>query len=206
MKRKFITGFICGAVAFGTVGVFAGQFIATENTFPIQLNGENISMDGYNIEGNTYFKLRDISDIVGGFDVGFDNNTIKLSTTNDIASTPTPQPTVEPTPVSLPTVAPITEKEETMATKPLSEVIYGHWQHNSDTTGSYYTLSFSDSIVSKDIGTKKYFGKYEVNNDKVNVTLYEDIKRTTIAEQYTLTYKNGRLYFSNSDEYLRKMD
>lgn len=46
MKRKFITGFICGAVAFGTVGVFAGQFIATENTFPIQLNGENVSMDG----------------------------------------------------------------------------------------------------------------------------------------------------------------
>ena len=37
MKRKFITGFICGAVAFGTVGVFAGQFIATENTFQIQL-------------------------------------------------------------------------------------------------------------------------------------------------------------------------
>lgn len=206
MKRKFITGFICGAVAFGTVGVFAGQFIATENTFPIQLNGENISMDGYNIEGNTYFKLRDISDIVGGFDVGFDNNTIKLSTTNDIASTPTPQPTVEPTPVSLPTVAPITVKEETMATKPLSEVIYGHWQYNSDTINRYYTISFSDSIVSKDTGTKKYFGTYEVNNDKVNVTFYEDIKRTTIYEQYTLTYKNGRLYFNNSDEYLRKMD
>ena len=201
MKRKFITGFICGAVAFGTVGVFAGQFIATENTFPIQLNGENVSMDGYNIDGNTYFKLRDISDIVGGFDVGFNNSTIQLSTINT-----TPTPTVEPTTVPVPTVAPLTEKEETMTTQPLSEVIYGHWQHNSDTTGSYYTLSFSDSIVSKDIGTKKYFGKYEVNNDKVNVTLYEDIKRTTIAEQYTLTYKNGRFYFSNSDEYLRKMD
>ena len=186
MKRKFITGFICGAVAFGTVGVFAGQFIATENTFPIQLNGKDISMDGYNIDGNTYFKLRDISDIVGGFDVGFSNSTIQLSTINT-----TPTPTIEPTTVPVPTVAPLTEKEETMATQPLSEVIYGHWQHNSDTTGSYYTLSFSDSIVSK---------------DKVNVTLYEDIKRTTIAEQYTLTYKNGRLYFSNSDEYLRKMD
>ena len=114
--------------------------------------------------------------------------------------------TVEPTPVSLPTVAHITEKEETMATKPLSEVIYGHWQYNSDTINRYYTISFSDSIVSKDTGTKKYFGTYEVNNDKVNVTFYEDIKRTTIYEQYTLTYKNGRLYFNNSDEYLRKMD
>ena len=100
MKRKFITGFICGAVAFGTVGVFAGQFIATENTFPIQLNGENVSMDGYNIDGNTYFKLRDISDIVGGFDVGFNNSTIQLSTINT-----TPTPTVEPTTVPVPTAA-----------------------------------------------------------------------------------------------------
>ena len=74
------------------------------------------------------------------------------------------------------------------------------------TINRYYTISFSDSIVSKDTGTKKYFGTYEVNNDKVNVTFYEDIKRTTIYEQYTLTYKNGRLYFNNSDEYLRKMD
>lgn len=97
-----------------------------------------------NIDGNTYFKLRDISDIVGGFDVGFNNSTIQLSTINT-----TPTPTVEPTTVPVPTVAPLTEKEETMTTQPLSEVIYGHWQHNSDTTGSYYTLSFSDSIVFK---------------------------------------------------------
>ena len=27
---------------FGTVGAFAGQYIATENTFPVQLNGKDV--------------------------------------------------------------------------------------------------------------------------------------------------------------------
>lgn len=78
MKRTIIA-FITGAVLFGTVGVFAGQYAATDNPFPIQLNGHNVSIQGYNIEGSTYFKLRDIADIVGGFDVGFNNDTIQLS-------------------------------------------------------------------------------------------------------------------------------
>ncbi|MDD6563927.1 MAG: hypothetical protein PUF08_02475 [Clostridiales bacterium] len=66
-------------MVFGTIGVFAGQYIATDNPFPIQLNGSNVSMEGYNIDGSTYFKLRDIADTVGGFSVDFNNNTIQLS-------------------------------------------------------------------------------------------------------------------------------
>lgn len=79
MKNKFITGVIIGGMVFGTVGAFAGQYVATENPFPIQLNGKNVSIKGYNIEGSTYFKLRDIADVMGGFDVGFNNNTIQLA-------------------------------------------------------------------------------------------------------------------------------
>ena len=78
MKNKFITGVIIGGMVFGTAGAFAGQYVATENPFPVQLNGSNVSIEGYNIEGSTYFKLRDIADIISGFDVGFDNNTIQL--------------------------------------------------------------------------------------------------------------------------------
>lgn len=79
MKKRFITGFACGALIFGTVGVFAGQYVAVENPFSVQLNGENVNIEGYNINDNTYFKLRDIADIVGGFEVDFQNNTILLS-------------------------------------------------------------------------------------------------------------------------------
>lgn len=79
MNKRGIACFVAGALIFGAAGVFAGQYAATENVFPVQLNGENIQIEGYNIEGSTYFKLRDIADIIGGFNVDFNNGTIQLS-------------------------------------------------------------------------------------------------------------------------------
>ena len=61
---------------------FCRSYIATENTFPVQLNGKDVAVDGYNIDGSTYFKLRDVANVVGGFDVDFFNNTIQLSKDN----------------------------------------------------------------------------------------------------------------------------
>jgi len=49
------------------------------------VNGENVAFDAYNIEGNNYFKLRDLAYILNGtekqFDVGWDgaNNAISLT-------------------------------------------------------------------------------------------------------------------------------
>lgn len=79
MKKQIIISFLSGAVLFGSVGVFASQYMATDNPFPMQLNGQSVSIEGYNINDNTYFKLRDIADVVGGFNVDFQNNTIQLS-------------------------------------------------------------------------------------------------------------------------------
>lgn len=79
MKKSNIASFIAGAIIFGSVGVFAGQYNATDNPFPIQLNGSSVSIEGYNINGSTYFKLRDIADVVGGFWVNFYDNTIHIS-------------------------------------------------------------------------------------------------------------------------------
>lgn len=79
MKKSNIASFIAGAIIFGSVGVFAGQYNATDNPFPIQLNGNDVSIEGYNIDGSTYFKLRDIADVVGGFWVNFYDNTIHIS-------------------------------------------------------------------------------------------------------------------------------
>lgn len=79
MKKQIIISFLAGAVLFGSAGVFAGQYMATDNPFQIKLNGQSVSIEGYNINDNTYFKLRDIADVVGGFDVDFQNNTIQLS-------------------------------------------------------------------------------------------------------------------------------
>ena len=79
MKKSVIASFITGALLFGTAGVFAGQYMATENSFPVQLNGENVDIKGFNIDGSTYFNLRDIANVIGGVDVGFFNGTIQLA-------------------------------------------------------------------------------------------------------------------------------
>ena len=77
--KKTIIGFILGSVVFGTAGVFAGQYAVTPNPFPIKLDGENVEIEGYNINDTTYFKLRDIASVVGGFNVDFKDDTILLS-------------------------------------------------------------------------------------------------------------------------------
>ena len=83
MKRNFIAGFVSGALIFGAIGAVASGLIANPNPFPIKLNGNDVDIEGYNINDNTYFKLRDISKAVGGFDVDFVDKTIILTTEND---------------------------------------------------------------------------------------------------------------------------
>ena len=50
-----------------------------ENPYKILVNGEEKQIQGYNIDDYSYFKLRDIAEAVGGFEVGFENDTIQLS-------------------------------------------------------------------------------------------------------------------------------
>lgn len=82
MKNRlqgFITGIIVGTIITASIGVFAAYYTATDNSFPITYNGNRVSLQGYNIDGSTYFKLRDVADVVGGFNVGFENGTIVLT-------------------------------------------------------------------------------------------------------------------------------
>ena len=97
MKKQFIIGFLSGALVFGAIGALAAGLTANINPFMITLNGDNVFIEGYNIEGSTYFKLRDIADVVGGFDVDFVDNVITL-TTDDYIPSPTPAPVASPTP------------------------------------------------------------------------------------------------------------
>ena len=78
MKRgNFVLGFLLGAVLFGGTTTFAAGVIATpfsELNQRITLNGEEITLTGYNINGNNYFKLRDIGEAVG-FGVTWEGDT-----------------------------------------------------------------------------------------------------------------------------------
>ena len=44
-----------------------------ENSAPIYADGEKVKMTAYNINGSTYFKIRDLADIVG-FSVDWDGD------------------------------------------------------------------------------------------------------------------------------------
>lgn len=83
MKKNFITGFISGTVIFTMVGALAANYATTPNTYPITLDGKEVSIEGYNVDDYTYFKLRDIADAVGGFAVDFKDDTIVLTSQND---------------------------------------------------------------------------------------------------------------------------
>ena len=81
--KKFTLGFIIGGIVCSALTGFAVEYAVTANPFPIKVDGAAKSIEGYNINDSTYFKLRDIADAVGGFTVGFTNNTITISTQSE---------------------------------------------------------------------------------------------------------------------------
>lgn len=143
MKKHFITGFISGALIFGVVGALAATYTATDNPFPIKLNGNDVQMEGYNIEGSTYFKLRDIADVVGGFEVGFQDNTIQLS------------------------------KDGYQYSNTSYINLSGQiWANNSADDSSFYSLDFrEDGTVYKTSYHAVRIGTYAINENKVTVHL-----------------------------------
>lgn len=79
--KRFIVGFILGSMIFGIGSVLAyQQIIASENHYPVKVDGKDVFIEGYSINGYTYFKLRDIARAVGGFDVDFKDETILIET------------------------------------------------------------------------------------------------------------------------------
>ena len=108
MKRNlpsFAAGLFCGAVLFGGTAAYAAGIIATpfsEMDQRITLDGQEIELTGYNINGNNYFKLRDIGEQVG-FNVSWNggNRTVEIDTTTSY-SEDEPQAAVSIGAVSIP--------------------------------------------------------------------------------------------------------
>lgn len=90
MKHKeFIAGVVLGGVIFGSITIFANDLLnVTINPFKVKVDGIERRIEGYNINGNTYFKLRDIGEYVG-FDVDFKEETILIKTFEDFIQTDT---------------------------------------------------------------------------------------------------------------------
>lgn len=101
--KKFILGFITGGIICATATGFAVEYAVTANPYPVKVNGAETAIEGYNINDNTYFKLRDIGDKTG-FSVDFADNTIIINSTVS-----TPEPVSTPTPTPNPNLSPLPE-------------------------------------------------------------------------------------------------
>ena len=80
MKKnsKVISIFV--AMALAATPVIAKEiYEATVNQFKVMVDNQDVDIEGYNINGYTYFKLRDIGDEVG-FEVDFKDDNIMIST------------------------------------------------------------------------------------------------------------------------------
>ena len=85
--KDLIVGVVIGAILFGNVGIIASNiYNITPNPFKITVNGLSKNIEGYNINGSTYFKLRDIGNEVG-FNVDFKENTIMIENTDETGNT-----------------------------------------------------------------------------------------------------------------------
>ena len=81
--KEFIIGIILGGIIFGSISIFANEvFNVSVNPFKITVNGNEKAIEGYNINGYSYFKLRDIGEQVG-FSVDFNDNTIVIETNDN---------------------------------------------------------------------------------------------------------------------------
>ena len=99
----FAVGLMCGAVIFGGAGYAAGV-VATplsETSQKIMLDGQEVSLEGYNINGNSYFKLRDVGKAVD-FGVTWDNATRTVQIDTNSGYVEEQKPSV-PGAVSIPT-------------------------------------------------------------------------------------------------------
>lgn len=82
MKRagSFIAGLICGALIFCGMTVYAAGILAEPSTHRVFINGEEIQVEGYLIDGHNYYKLRDIGEAVGfAVDWNEDDRTVQIS-------------------------------------------------------------------------------------------------------------------------------
>jgi hypothetical protein len=101
MKRKinFIAGFVLGAAIFGGATALAvNGVLATISNQPIYVNGKQIAITAYAIDGHNYVQLRDIAQAVD-FGVEYDEatNSVQIDSTAHYAipgAAVTPAPTL----------------------------------------------------------------------------------------------------------------
>mgnify|MGYP005768469633 CR=1 FL=1 len=88
MKKIILTAVLAAALAAAPT-VLADELTATPTESSVYINDDEYTLDAYNINGNNYFKLRDLAAALSGTDSNFDvlwneaENRIELTTGTD---------------------------------------------------------------------------------------------------------------------------
>jgi hypothetical protein len=118
-----ILGFLLGAASIGNLASVSGAATANYSPDKVFVDGTVRSIEGYKINGNNYYKLRDIARVVD-FGVWFDDaqNRVNIETDKSYDenytgySIPTPTPTPTPTPSPSSTVKPTPQPAQSTGT------------------------------------------------------------------------------------------
>lgn len=87
-KIKFLLiGFILGSCTFNIFATVNSLYDIIANPYRIMINGKETTIEGYNINGYSYFKLRDIGTQTKSFNVDFKEDMILIDTINATALT-----------------------------------------------------------------------------------------------------------------------
>ena len=185
--KKFILGFISGAILFSVAGALAASFTANPNPFPIKLNGNDVTIEGYNIEGSTYFKLRDIADVLGGFEVGFDDGTITLTSATS-APEQTVAPAYEPTASTSEPITVITDENGELHT---SDGLIVKRFPEGDYVFKWDILNMMESqgIKGYDFGGRFFYKKGSDENILTDVPMHQDSNLLIPLNYYISTLK-----------------
>ena len=199
-------------------GKGGGAKEATPTDSRIFLDGREVQFTAYNIDGNNYFKLRDIGEAFSfGVDWDDDRNTIVIDTSKGYSldggtTTPvsTPAPTPTPTPEPEPTPTPSTGGDVDLLT-PTDISWYSwpdtnRWQYYLDFNSNgefeyrvYHTEATSSINVGIRLWEELYQGTYSASNGTLALTYtsayHEDIDkpRMSIAlpENVSFSYEIG---------------
>ena len=96
MKTSFLCGFLAGSLLFGGGAVCAAGVVAERSAQRIFVDGKEVQVEAYLIDGHNYLQLRDIGEAVG-FNVYWDDTTrtVQIDSSQPYTGTAPEAPAIE---------------------------------------------------------------------------------------------------------------
>jgi hypothetical protein len=196
INKQSIVMFIFGIMISSTSFVVATNIVTNPNPFPVIKDGKEVNVEGYNINGSTYLKLRDMAGLVDT-NVEFKDKIIYVGEIENIT----------PTPIATTSIIQVTNNISIPTPKPpevsLRPSISGEFIYNIN--GADFRAIKQDNIIyikTRDIQDKYpsiFLFTYKLN---INKLIAQNVKTEEIVFDNIpcILFQNGT--YANSDYYI----